>query len=126
MRKPSKQARREFVKFSALGLIAFLMHNVVYMLLTYFDVNATLAYSLGYISWAVSNFLLSTYVTFRTRATVKRAVGFAACIAIYYLVQMTIFTLIQLTPVPEILVTPIVYACAFPINFIMVRWVMKR
>lgn len=126
MRKPSKQARREFIKFSAVGLISFLMHNIVYLLLTYFEVNATLAYSLGYISWAVSNFLLSTYVTFRTRATVKRAVGFAVSILLYYIVQMTIFTLLQLTPVPEILVTPIVYACAFPINFLMVRWVMKR
>lgn len=126
MRKPSKKTRKEFLRFAAVGAISFLLHNVVYLLLTHFGVNLTLAYSLGYISWAISNYLLSTFVTFRTRLSIKRAVGYAVSIGIYYLVQLAIFSLLQLTPTPEILITPIVYAIAFPINFVMVRWVMKR
>lgn len=126
MRKPSKSTRREFVRFAVVGAISFLLHNVVYLALTCLGVNLTLAYTLGYLSWALSNYLLSTYVTFCTRITLRRAVGYAISIGLYYLVQLAIFSLLQLTPTPEILVTPIVYAIAFPINFVMVRRVMKR
>lgn len=126
MRKPSKKTRKEFLRFVVVGAISFLLHNVVYMLLTHRGITPTVAYTFGYLSWAVSNYLLSTFVTFRTRLSVKRAVGYAVSIGIYYLVQLAIFSLLQLTPTPEILVTPIVYAIAFPINFVMVRWVMKR
>lgn len=126
MRKPSKKTRKEFLRFAVVGAVSFLLHNVVYLLLTHLGTNLTLAYSLGFLSWAISNYLLSTFVTFRTRLSFRRAVGYTVSIGIYYLVQLAIFTLLQLTPTPEILITPIVYTIAFPINFVMVRWVMKR
>lgn len=119
------RTRSEFIKFLIVGGISFVVHNVVYMLLL--DVvGGSLAYSLGYVSWMAVNFLLSNYVTFKTRPTMRRAVGFVFSSAIYYLLQMCVYALCAWLDVPDIIVTPLVYTITFPLNFLMVRYVLKH
>ena len=105
------KSRREFLKFVAVGGVSFLVHNFIYLFLTHFAVNAMLAYSAGYVSWVATNFLLSNYITFHTRPTIKSAVGFTLC---------------RWLAVPDVIITPLVYTIAFPANFFMVRYVFRR
>lgn len=120
------KSRREFLKFVAVGGVSFLVHNFIYLFLTHFAVNATLAYSAGYVSWAITNFLLSNYITFHTRPTFKSAVGFVVSACLYYLIQLVGFTLCRWLAVPDVIITPLVYTIAFPANFFMVRYVFRR
>lgn len=121
-----KQGKIEFIKFSIVGAISFIFHNIVYLLLIEFGINDTIAYSAGYCTWAVSNFLLSSYYTFHTQPTLKRALGFAASATIYYLIQLVGFSICQWIGLPDIVITPLVYTFAFPFNFVMVRLVLKE
>lgn len=126
MKRPNRRSTMEFVKFVAVGGVSFVTHYALYMVLTHLGVNATLAYTLGYVSWMVVNFTLSNYFAFHTRPSVKRALGFAISSGIYYLIQPGGFALCRWVGVPNILVTPLVYTIAFPINFVMVRYVLKH
>lgn len=121
----SKQSKHEFLKFLVVGAISFVVHNVVYIVLCN-TIDQTLAYTAGYASWMIVNFLLSNYITFHTTPTLRRAVGFIVSSGVYYLIQLLCFTLCSLISVPDIIVTPVVYTISFPINFVMVRYVLKR
>ena len=122
----ARRSRQEFLKFLLVGGVSFLVHNLVYLVLVYAGCNHTIAYSLGYMSWMVVNFLLSSYYTFRSKPTLKRALGFMISSGVYYLVQLASFTLCSLCHVPDIIITPVVYTISFPINFIMVRYVLRQ
>lgn len=121
----SGRSTHEFLKFVLVGAVSFIAHNIVYLLLCNIIPHAV-AYTLGYASWMVINFLLSNYVTFHTKPTVRRAVGFAISSGVYYLIQLGGFTLCRLVALPDVIVTPVVYTVSFPINFLMVRYVLKR
>lgn len=121
-----RRSRSEFLKFMLVGGLSFIVHNLVYIGLIHIDANPTLAYSLGYASWMVVNFLLSSYYTFHSRPTLKRAFGFLLSSAIYYLIQMLCFWLCVELGVPDAIITPVVYTIAFPINFLMVRYALAR
>lgn len=116
----------EFAKFVVVGGVSFLLHNALYLLLLRLSVDATVAYSMGYAAWMVSNFLLSNYITFHTRPTWRRAFGFMLSSAAYYLIQLLGFALCRWLEVPDTILTPLVYTVAFPLNFLMVRYVLKR
>lgn len=124
--KEQRRGGEEFMKFLVVGGVSFLLHNIVYLLLIRIDINASIAYALGYATWMVTNFTLSNLFVFRTRPTLKRAVGFCISSAVYFAIQFAGFTLCRHLNIPDALITPIVYTIAFPINFLMVRYVLKK
>lgn len=119
------RSTHEFLKFVVVGAVSFIAHNIVYLLLCDIIPHAA-AYTLGYASWMIINFLLSNYITFHTKPTVRRAVGFVISSGVYYLIQLAGFTLCRLVALPDVIVTPVVYTISFPINFLMVRYVLKK
>jgi putative flippase GtrA len=121
-----KQHARELLKFWASGVASFFMHNVVYLMLLYLGTNASVAYALGFVAWMTTNFLLSNYFTFRTRPSVRRAIAFCISAAIFFAIQFVGFAVCQRLDIHDALITPIVYSVAFPFNFLMVRYAMRK
>ncbi len=121
-----KQHARELLKFWASGVASFFMHNVVYLMLLYCGINASVAYALGFVAWMTTNFLLSNFFTFRTRPSVRRAIAFSISAAIFFAIQFVGFTVCQYLDIHDGLITPIVYTVAFPFNFLMVRYAMRK
>ena len=121
-----RQHARELLKFWASGVASFFMHNVVYLMLLYCGTNASVVYALGFVAWMTTNFLLSNYFTFRTRPSLRRAIAFSISAAIFFAIQFVGFSVCQHFDVHDGLITPIVYTVAFPFNFLMVRYAMRK
>lgn len=114
----------EFVRFCIVGFIATAIHyGVYYLLLRLLNVNV--AYTIGYIvSWCC-NFYLTSRFTFKSKANVKKGVGFALSHLVNYLLHMLLFNLFIYLGASEAIAPIFVYCCVIPINFVLVRTVFK-
>lgn len=115
----------EIVRFGVVGVIATAIHYGVYLLLNIY-INANIAYTLGYIVSFFVNFVLSNYFTFHTKPSVKKGFGFAFSHLVNYglhIVFLNIFLYLGMSetwaPIP-------VYMIVIPINFILVRFFLKK
>lgn len=123
--KLSQHTVYEAFRFIIVGVIATAIHYSIYWLLQQF-INAGIAYTIGYAISFAANFLLTSLFTFKTKATVKRGLGFALAHLCNYLLQMLLLHITlgagvsrELAPIP-------VYCISIPVNFLMVRFVFKK
>lgn len=119
-----KLLNAELFRFVIVGGIATVIHYGIYLLLNQF-LNANVAYTLGYfISWCC-NFYLSSKFTFKSKASVKKGVGFAASHLINYFLHILFLNLFLHIGIDEKYAPILVYCCVIPINFVLVRTVFK-
>jgi len=132
----NKQQVGEIVRFGIVGTIATLIQYGIYWLLLLFgenvDFNAmshtwpTVSMTIAYIVSFIFNFIASTYFTFKVKANVKRGAGFAFSHVINYLLQMLTLNFFlwiglskQIAPIP-------MFCVCVPVNFVLVRFFLKR
>ena len=121
----SKKSLGELFRFGLVGCFATALHYLIYWVLSKL-MNINLAYTIGYATSFVCNFFLTSFFTFKEKASVKRGIGFGGAHLFNYLFQMGLLNIFvwigfskDLAPLP-------VYAIAIPINFLMVRFVFKH
>ena len=114
----------EFIRFGIVGGIATAIHYGIYYLLLGF-LNVNIAYTIGYvISW-LCNFYLSSRFTFKSKANLKKGVGFALSHLVNYLLHILFLNLFIRLGVSEAIAPIFVYCCVIPINFLLVRTVFR-
>lgn len=121
----SKFINRQFVRYAFVGLLATIVHYIVYLLLG-FILSANIAFTLGYITSLCANFYLSAHFTFKTSMSVKRGFGFLGSHIINYTLQIIILNICILYGVPEKFAPIPVYAICIPLNFFMVKFVFRK
>lgn len=112
-------------RFAITGVIStFVTYGIYYLCLSF--TNPTIAFLLGYVVAFVVNYILTVTFTFKVKATAKNGVGFIISNVInFFLCELVLNLLIyfgvakQWAPIP-------MYAICVPINFIFVRYVMKK
>ena len=114
----------EVIRFGVVGVFATLLHYGIYWVLNHY-MNANIAYTIGYLLSFICNFFLSSYFTFKSKASVKRGIGFIGAHLNNYLLHMILLNLFLYLGVSETLAPVPVYLIAVPVNFILVRWVFK-
>ena len=122
--KVSTLLRTEFVRFAIVGVIATAIHYGIYYVLLGW-LQAHIAYTAGYLISLLCNFYLTSVFTFRSKANVKKGIGFALSHLVNYLLHMLFLTLFLHLGIPEKLAPIPVFCCVFPINFLLVRTVFK-
>ena len=115
----------EVLRFVVVGVFATLLHYGIYWVLNHY-MNANIAYTIGYLLSFICNFFLSSYFTFKSKASVKRGIGFIGAHLNNYLLHMILLNLFLYLGVSETLAPVPVYLIAVPVNFILVRWVFKH
>ena len=120
-----KETFGELVRFGLVGCFATAFHYLVYWLLNR-HINVNVAYTIGYAASFVCNFFLTSYFTFKKKASLKRGLGFGGAHLFNYLFQMLLLNLFIWLGVKKDLAPIPVYAIAVPINFLMVRFVFKH
>ncbi|MBO7317799.1 MAG: GtrA family protein [Bacteroidales bacterium] len=116
----------EVVRFGVVGVVATLIqYGIYYLFNTIVGLGATTSLTIGYIISFIFNFFLSNYFTFRTRPTVKKGIGFMASHGINYLLQIVFLNLYMWIGVPETLAPLPMFVTVVPINFVLVRFVLK-
>ena len=120
-----KKTFGEIIRFVIVGVIATAIHYGIYWLLMHL-MNATIAYSIGYALSFICNFLLTSYFTFRKRASVKKGLGFGVAHGVNYLLHVVFLNLFLWLGVSKSLAPIPVFAVVIPINFLLVRFVFKK
>ena len=120
---------REFVRFCIVGVIAAGIHYLVYFLLQLIDggsVWLSIAYTIGYIVSLVCNFFLTTYFTFRSKVSVKKAAGFSFSHIVNYTLHMLLFNLFISLGINRLIATILVLMIAVPTNFTILHFVYRK
>ena len=117
---------REWIRFGIVGVVATLIQYGIYYLFNQLvGLGATSSLTIGYIISFIFNFFLSNYFTFKTKPTIKKGLGFGASHAINYLLQIVFLNLYMMMGIPEQWAPFPMFATVIPINFLLVRFVLK-
>ena len=115
---------REAIRFCIVGVLATIVHYGIYLLLKGF-INVSVAYTIGYVISFIGNFILTNVYTFKTQATTKKGIGFVICHVINYLLHIGLLNVFIWMGVPSSLAPIPVYCIVVPVNFLLVRKVVK-
>lgn len=116
--------RREFFRFILVGVLATATHYAIYYFLCVLMLPA-IAYTIGYAISFILNFYLSNVFTFNTKPTVRKGIGFGISHLINYLLHIGLLSLFIWTGVPDRWAPLPVFALVVPVNFLLVRFVLK-
>ena len=122
--KDNREKILEIVRFGITGVVSTLVTYAVYYICLLW-LNPTISFSIGYIVAMIVNYILTTSFTFKVKANKKNAAGFVISNAINYglcALFLNFFIWIgvskKLAPIP-------MYAICIPLNYLIVRFVMK-
>lgn len=113
------------LRFGVVGVAATALHYGVYFLL-HCQINASVAYAVGYFVSFLLNYYLSARFTFRTDTSVRNGVGFSLAHGFNFVLQLGLLNLFLWLGVSKTLAPLPVYCIAVPTNFLIVRFVFKR
>ena len=123
----SKSKRYQFIRYCTVGSLAAGIHYGVYFVLQEYElVNLNIAYTIGYATSFICNFFMTSYFTFRSNPSLKKALGFGESHLVNYLIHMGLFNLFLSLDVNQEIAPLFVLAVAVPVNFVMLRFVFKH
>lgn len=120
---------QQFLRFCCVGTVAAGIHYGVYVVVQLIATSGfwlNMAYTVGYVVSLVCNFFMTTYFTFRSKASVKRAAGFGGSHLVNYIIHIVLFNVFIALNIHRLLAPILVLAVAVPVNFMILRWVYGR
>lgn len=115
----------EFIRFCTVGAIATGIHYGVYYVCQ-LHINVNMAYTIGYFTSFVCNFFMTSYFTFQSTPSVKKAFGFGGSHLVNYMLHMGLFNLFLYLGISQEIAPLLVLAIVVPTNFILLQWVFRR
>ena len=116
---------KEIIRFGITGLISTITTYGVYYLCLSFT-NPTVAFLIGYVVAFVVNYFLTTVFTFKVKASVKNGVGFVISNVINFFLCELFLNLFITVGVSKTWAPIPMYAICIPVNYLLVRYVMKK
>ena len=123
--KKIDQKYLEVIRFIITGVVSTLTTYLVYWVLLPI-LNHSIAFLVGYLVAVIVNYIMTTSFTFKVKATKKNGLGFIVSNIINFVLSEAFLNLFiylgvskQWAPIP-------MYAICIPINFLIVRYVMKK
>ncbi len=124
-KKVNKEILGEALRFIVVGITATIVHYLVYFLLN--DVmDLRVAYTIGYITSFLVNYLLSSRYTFKKKTSKKNALGFLSAHVVNYFLQIILLQIFLSLGIGKTLAPLPVYCIVIPTNFMLVRLVFKK
>ena len=120
-----KSVKSEIIRFGIVGVLATAIHYLIYYLLLR-PVGHNLAYTFGYGISFLANYVLSSLFTFRVDMSMRKFMGFGLSHLTNYLLQMALLNLFIWLGVNALYAPLPVFLIAVPINFLLVRYALKR
>lgn len=120
-----RQKLGEMVRFAIVGILATALQYAVYWLLLPW-LSPSLSLTIGYVISFIFNFFASTRYTFRVQPNARRGAGFALSHVMNWLLQVVTLNLFlwlgvskQWAPLP-------MFCICVPVNFVLVRFFLKK
>lgn len=115
----------EFIRYCIVGGCAVAIHYGVYLMLNQW-ISVNIAYTIGYVLSVCFHWWMTFRFSFREEITVRRTGGYLLCNGVNYVLNMLFLNLFLWLGVPEQLAPIPVYCIVVPINFVLVRLVVKK
>ena len=120
--KKKNEKLGEIVRFIIVGTLAVIIQYSTYLLLIQW-LHPLFSNTIAYI---IFNYIASTKYTFRVQSTAKRGAGFIFSHVINYLLQtFTLHIFLSLGLKKQLAMVPM-FAICVPINFLLVRFFLKK
>lgn len=120
-----RQRLGEIVRFGVVGTAATALQYAVYWLLVHW-INPTVALTVGYAVSFVFNFIATTKFTFRVAANARHGAGFAFSHVVNYTLQVALLNLFLWFGVSKQIALIPVFCICIPVNFLLVRFFLKK
>jgi len=126
----TRQGKRyEFLRFCMVGGFVTVLHYGIYLLLQMFmnhGIWLSVAYTIGYFTSLVCNFFMTTYFTFRSKASAGKVAGFGFSHFVNYLLHIILFNIFIIIGIDKVIAPIFVLAIAVPTNFTILHFVFKK
>ncbi len=120
-----RQRLGEIVRFGIVGVSATLLQYAIYaVVLLWFSPSVSM--TIGYAVSFVFNFFATTHYTFKVKANARHGAGFALSHAVNYMLQMVTLNLFIWLGIDKHLAPIPMFAICVPVNFILVRFFLKK
>lgn len=120
-----RQKLGEVVRFGIVGVLATALQYAIYWALIHV-MAPSLAMTVGYGLSFIFNFIASTHYTFKVEANAKHGVGFALSHVVNFLLQMATLNLFLWLGVSKTLAPIPMFCICVPVNFLLVRFFLKK
>lgn len=122
----NKKSAAELLRFAIVGGIATVLQVGIYYLLSA-RISHNLALPVSYAISLAANFILTTYFTFKVKPSKKRGMGFLLSHVNNFVLQFLLLNLfIEIVGLDKQLAIIPVLAICIPINFLLIRYFMKK
>lgn len=115
----------EILRFGIVGVTATLIQYGLYLLLLLW-MHPTVANTVAYLVSFSFNYVASTRYTFRVKSTTKRGMGFVLSHLVNYTLQMVLLALFLYVGMPKQWALIPVFCVCVPVNFLLVRFFLKK
>ena len=116
----------EVIRFGIVGGLATVLQYVIYLAMMGDHSLATTANTIAYIVSFIFNFIASTRYTFKVKANAKRGAGFTLSHIVNYSMQTLCLNLfVGLGLAKQLAMIPTLCIC-IPVNFLLVRFFLKK
>ncbi len=120
-----KDSVQEFIRWGVIGVIATAIHYGIYYALN-LVIFTNAAYTLGYLASFFVNFYLNSRFTFKTKASVKKGIGFGFAHVVNYCMHIVFLNIFLHLGFSDAIAPLFVFVIVLPINFVLVRFVFKN
>ena len=120
-----RQKLGEVVRFGIVGVLATLLQYDIYTVLLLWC-SPSLSMTVGYILSFIFNFIASTRFTFKVETNARHGAGFALSHVVNYLLQMATLNFFLWIGVSKTLAPIPMFCICVPVNFVLVRFFLKK
>ncbi len=120
-----KDKYKEIIRFGITGVISTITTYAVYYICLKFT-NPSIAFLIGYGVAFVVNYILTVIFTFKVKASVKNGLGFVVSNVVNFFLCEAFLNLFIYIGVSKHWAPIPMYAVCIPINYLLVRFVMKK
>ena len=120
-----RQKLGEVVRFGIVGVLATLLQYAIYTVLLLWC-SPSLSMTVGYILSFIFNFIASTRFTFKVETNARPGAGFALSHVVNYLLQMATLNFFLWIGVSKTLAPIPMFCICVPVNFVLVRFFLKK
>lgn len=120
-----RQKVGEVVRFGIVGVLATLLQYAIYTVLLLWC-SPSLSMTVGYILSFIFNFIASTRFTFKVETNARHGAGFALSHVVNYLLQMATLNFFLWIGVSKTLAPIPMFCICVPVNFVLVRFFLKK
>ena len=120
-----RQKLGEVVRFGIVGVLATLLQYAIYTVLLLWC-SPSLSMTVGYILSFIFNSIASTRFTFKVETNARHGAGFALSHVVNYLLQMATLNFFLWIGVSKTLAPIPMFCICVPVNFVLVRFFLKK